>query len=70
MFRDLKKGRLRSLNINDSAQTYQLAVAKDAGHAGQLVAFILTTEGSEISDKGLRQRASDTDGMGGDLEWE
>ncbi|MFS7253251.1 shufflon system plasmid conjugative transfer pilus tip adhesin PilV [Rahnella rivi] len=50
---------------NDSGQTYQLAVAKDPGQAGQLVAFVLTTGGSEIPYKGLRQIASDTDGMGG-----
>lgn len=50
---------------NDSAQTYLLAVAKDPGQAGQLVAFVLTTGGSEIPYKGLRQIASDTEGMGG-----
>lgn len=50
---------------NDSGQTYQLAVAKDPVQAGQLVAFVLTTGGSEIPYKGLRQIASDTDGMGG-----
>lgn len=50
---------------NDSGQSYQLAVAKDPGQAGQLVAFILTTGGSEIPYKGLRQIASDTEGMGG-----
>ena len=50
---------------NDSGQTYQLAVAKDPAQAGQLVAFVLTTGGSEIPYKGLRQIASDTDGMGG-----
>jgi len=50
---------------NDSGQTYQLAVAKDPGQSGQLVAFVLTTGGSEIPFKGLRQIASDTDGMGG-----
>lgn len=50
---------------NDSGQTYQLAVAKDPGQAGQLVAFVLTTGGSEIPFKGLRQIATDTEGMGG-----
>jgi hypothetical protein len=50
---------------NDSGQTYQLAVAKDPGQAGQLVAFVLTTGGSDIPFKGLRQIAGDTDGMGG-----
>jgi len=50
---------------NDSGQTYQLAVAKDPAQAGQLVAFVLTTGGSEIPYKGLRQIASDTQGMGG-----
>jgi len=50
---------------NDSGQTYQLAVARDPGQAGQLVAFVLTTGGSEIPYKGLRQIATDTDGMGG-----
>jgi hypothetical protein len=50
---------------NDSGQTYQLAVAKDPGQTGQLVAFVLTTGGSEIPFKGLRQIAADTDGMGG-----
>lgn len=50
---------------NDSGQSYQLAVAKDPGQAGQLVAFVLTTGGSEIPFKGLRQIATDTDGMGG-----
>lgn len=50
---------------NDSGQTYQLAVAKDPGQAGQLVAFVLTTGGSEIPFEGLRQIASDADGMGG-----
>lgn len=50
---------------NDSGQTYQLAVAKDPVQAGQLVAFVLTTGGSEIPYKGLRQIASDTQGMGG-----
>lgn len=50
---------------NDSGQTYQLAMAKDPGQAGQLVAFVLTTGGNEIPYKGLRQIAADTDGMGG-----
>ena len=50
---------------NDSGQTYQLAVARDPGQAGQLVAFVLTTGGSEIPYKGLRQIATDTEGMGG-----
>lgn len=50
---------------NDSGQTYQLAVAKDPGQSGQLVAFVLTTGGSEIPYKGLRQIATDTEGMGG-----
>lgn len=50
---------------NDSGQTYQLAVAKDPVQAGQLVAFVLTTGGSEIPYKGLRQIASEADGMGG-----
>lgn len=50
---------------NDSGQSYQLAVAKDPGQAGQLVAFVLTTGGSEIPYKGLRQIATDTEGMGG-----
>jgi len=50
---------------NDSGQTYQLAVARDPGQAGQLVAFVLTTGGNEIPYKGLRQIATDTDGMGG-----
>lgn len=50
---------------NDSGQTYQLAVARDPGQVGQLVAFVLTTGGSEIPYKGLRQIATDTDGMGG-----
>lgn len=50
---------------NDSGQTYQLAVAKDPGQSGQLVAFVLTTGGSEIPYKGLRQIAGDADGMGG-----
>jgi hypothetical protein len=50
---------------NDSGQTYQLAVAKDPGQASQLVAFVLTSGGSEIPYKGLRQIAADTDGMGG-----
>ncbi|ELD2083758.1 shufflon system plasmid conjugative transfer pilus tip adhesin PilV [Enterobacter hormaechei] len=50
---------------NDSGQSYQLAVARDPGQAGQLVAFVLTTGGSEIPYKGLRQIATDTDGMGG-----
>lgn len=50
---------------NDSGQFYQLAIAKDPGQAGQLVAFVLTTGGSDIPYKGLRQIASDTDGMGG-----
>ncbi|MBZ6393064.1 MAG: shufflon system plasmid conjugative transfer pilus tip adhesin PilV [Pantoea dispersa] len=50
---------------NDSGQTYQLAVARDPGQSGQLVAFVLTTGGSEIPYKGLRQIASDAGGMGG-----
>lgn len=50
---------------NDSGQTYQLAVAKDPEQAGQLVAFVLTTGGTSIPFKGLRQIAVDTDGMGG-----
>lgn len=50
---------------NDSGQSYQLAVAKDPGQSGQLVAFVLTTGGSEIPYKGLRQIAADTEGMGG-----
>lgn len=50
---------------NDSGQSYQLAVAKDPGQAGQLVAFVLTTDGSEVPFKGLRQIAAETDGMGG-----
>lgn len=50
---------------NDSGQTYQLAVARDPGQASQLVAFVLTTGGSEIPYKGLRQIATDTEGMGG-----
>jgi hypothetical protein len=50
---------------NDSGQTYQLAVAKDPAQAGQLVAFVLTTGGIDIPYKGLRQIASDTEGMGG-----
>ncbi|MHA4830421.1 shufflon system plasmid conjugative transfer pilus tip adhesin PilV [Enterobacter ludwigii] len=50
---------------NDSGQTYQLAVAKDPAQAGQLVAFVLTTGGSDIPFKGLRQIAAETDGMGG-----
>lgn len=51
--------------VNDSGQAYQLAVAKDPGQSGQLVAFVLTTGGSEIPYKGLRQIASETQGMGG-----
>lgn len=50
---------------NDSGQSYQLAVARDPAQAGQLVAFVLTTGGSEIPYKGLRQIATDTEGMGG-----
>ncbi|WP_210454620.1 shufflon system plasmid conjugative transfer pilus tip adhesin PilV [Pantoea ananatis] len=50
---------------NDSGQAYQLAIAKDPGQAGQLVAFVLTTGGSDIPYKGLRQIAADSEGMGG-----
>lgn len=50
---------------NDSGQTYQLAVAKDLALAGQLIAFVLTTGGSDIPYKGLRQIAAEADGMGG-----
>ncbi|QAB32648.1 shufflon system plasmid conjugative transfer pilus tip adhesin PilV [Pantoea ananatis] len=50
---------------NDSGQAYQLAIAKDPGQAGQLVAFVLTTGGNDIPYKGLRQIAADSEGMGG-----
>ncbi|MBU9819675.1 shufflon system plasmid conjugative transfer pilus tip adhesin PilV [Rahnella sp. BCC 1045] len=50
---------------NDSGQSYQLAITKDPSQAGQLVAFVLTSNGSEIPFKGLREIASDVPGMGG-----